>query len=111
LRAKKVLAFIYDKLELGSSRARSGSIISANTKIGPAGARRASVVSGTGANTQTANGGGSVNGDHDIYPEDMIELLCGDFVIDPKITLATLKQYYGSGGDMVLNYRLKATAA
>jgi WD repeat-containing protein 48 len=40
-------------------------------------------------------------------PEDLIELVCGDTVVDPLITLATLKQYYGSGGDMLLLYRPK----
>jgi WD repeat-containing protein 48 len=40
-----------------------------------------------------------------VYPEDALELVCGDTVVDPRITLATLKQYYGSGGDMLLHYR------
>lgn len=48
----------------------------------------------------------SLGGDS-FSPEDVIELYCGMSVVDPKITLATLKHYYGSGGDMLLHYKLK----
>jgi len=94
LRARKIMLFIYEKLELGPpSRSRQGSM-STTARITALGQRRASnqagVISEEGPN-----------------PEDVIELVIGETVVDPKITLATLKQYYGSGGDMLLNYRMK----
>lgn len=49
-----------------------------------------------------------IDGVNDTFaPEDVIELSCGSSPVDPKITLATLKHYYGSGGDMLLYYKLK----
>lgn len=109
LRTRKIMSFIFDKLELGSARARAGSIASAHSRITslanriasnptpPAGPNQAIITEhspGVGAGSE-----GSA--------EDTIELLCGDHVVDPKMTLATLKQYYGSGGDMLLHYRPK----
>ena len=80
LRARKICAFIFDKLELSPARGRTA---------------------------QGTNGSQAVQNGADELPEDVIELLCGHTVVDPKITLATLKQYYGTGGDMLLHYRLR----
>lgn len=41
-------------------------------------------------------------------PEDVIELLCGEHVADPRMKVSALKAYYWRGGvDMVLHYRIK----
>jgi WD repeat-containing protein 48 len=94
LRARKIMLFIYEKLELGPpSRTRQGSM-STTARISALGQRRPSGQP-QAADPEPAN------------PEEMIELVIGETVVDPRITLATLKQYYGSGGDMLLNYRLK----
>ncbi len=105
LRARKICAFIYDKLELGPSRARTGSVVSQNSRITNLNLRRS--VSGQAQTTTPQSSQIVLNTDSDMASEDVIELLCGDSVVDPKITLATLKQYYGAGGDMLLHYRLK----
>lgn len=118
LRARKVMAFIYDKLELGTARGRTGSIVSINSRI-TALPRKSSTSASSGAvpipganQAQQGQGHrGSISagnsGADEYHPEDTIELVCGDTVVDPLITLATLKQYYGSGGDMLLLYRPK----
>ncbi|OCF44317.1 hypothetical protein I317_01762 [Kwoniella heveanensis CBS 569] len=86
LRAKKISAFIADKLDLFPQRsARAGSL---------------PLISGH-------NHRGSISGDYEGSPDELIELVCGQTVVDPNITLATLKAYYGSGPDMLLHYRLK----
>jgi len=105
LRARKICAFIYDKLELGPSRARTGSVVSQHSRITNLNLRRS--VSGQAQTTTPQSSQIVLNTDSDMASEDVIELLCGDSVVDPKITLATLKQYYGAGGDMLLHYRLK----
>lgn len=104
LRAKKILAFIFDKLELAPGRARQGSIVSIQSRIAAI-PRKVSGQSGAGGASLPGGKPASIAAEHD--PEDVLELLCGDAVVDPKITLATLKHYYGSGGDMLLHYRLK----
>ncbi|KAK8858907.1 hypothetical protein IAR55_003138 [Kwoniella newhampshirensis] len=115
LRARKIAAFIVAKLNLVPERGRSGSVISMHSKISPLSPRRGSTTN-TGPSSgglglaQTGTGAASISsqgGDGEIPPEDYLELLCGPTVVDPKITLATLKAYYGSGPDMVLHYRLK----
>lgn len=103
LRARKICAFIFDKLELGPTRGRAGSVISINSPITNTGTRRPSTQPQVGGAPQSNQPGNAV----EIIPEEVIELVCGDTVVDPKITLATLKQYYGAGGDMLLHYRLK----
>ena len=101
LRTRKIMSFIYDKLELSSRK--SGSLASAQSRISSLANRLAS-------NPPPVPGQASIT-EHtpaqanESSPEDAIELLCGDHVVDPKMTLATLKQYYGSGGDMLLLYR------
>ncbi|ORY31816.1 hypothetical protein BCR39DRAFT_587333 [Naematelia encephala] len=116
LRARKIMAFIIDKLELIPSRARAGSIASVHSKITGLPPRRSSTTAAASAVhniTSSPNSGplspglSSVETEGDIAPEDVLELLCGDHVVDPRMTLATLKQYYGTGGDMLLHYRLK----
>ncbi|WVR06650.1 hypothetical protein IAU60_003682 [Kwoniella sp. DSM 27419] len=83
LRAKKISAFIADKLDLvPQARARAGSLPHI---------RRLS----------------AHNIEFDGQPEEMVELLCNNNLVNPNITLATLKAYYGSGPDMLLHYRLK----
>ncbi|KAK4684516.1 WD repeat-containing protein 48, partial [Tremellales sp. Uapishka_1] len=94
LRAKKIMGFIVDRLELdpvknGIERPRANSTASQ--------IRRSSIVS--------SNGRGPV--EDGTPPDEIVELICGDAVVSPTITLATLKHYYGSGGDMTLLYRLK----
>lgn len=122
LRARKVMGFIYEKLELGTQRGRSSSIISLHSRITPNPRKTSNALPIPGAGTGSARGSisaaiastapGPAAADEElVYPEDAIELLCGDLVVDPKITLATLKQYYGVGGDMMLHYRLKKGAA
>ncbi|EIW67604.1 hypothetical protein TREMEDRAFT_64196 [Tremella mesenterica DSM 1558] len=106
LRARKILSFIYDKLEIGS-RDRSSSIVSLNSRIIPQ-PRKSSITSLPPFSNPTTR----TNHDEEfsstgVGPEDILELLCGDEKVDPKMTLATLKHYYGQGGDMVLHYRLK----
>ncbi|ORX37083.1 hypothetical protein BD324DRAFT_624711 [Kockovaella imperatae] len=97
LRAKKIMAFIYDKLDLGAQR--RASLSSVTGKLAGLSVKRGSV----------GDAGDQVKPD-EALPEDILELLCGTHVVDPKMTLATLKQYYGSGGDMLLHYRFKASA-
>ena len=107
------MAFIFDKLELGQ-RGRSGSIVSINSRITPQ-PRALSGSESTQAPAELPNSPpkhdspfpiDSLGGDT-FAPEDVIELTCGMAPVDPKITLATLKHYYGSGGDMLLHYKLK----
>lgn len=106
LRARKICAFIYDKLELGPARARTGSVVSQHSRITTQ--RRASNAPLQTPQSQAQAGGNSLSPiDVDLAPEEVIELLCGDTMVDPKITLATLKQYYGAGGDMLLHYRVR----
>lgn len=101
------MSFIFDKLELGHARARAGSMSSAHTRITSLASRIAShpppAAPGQAVITEHSPGHGGVGSEGS--PEDTIELLCGSHVVDPKMTLATLKQYYGSGGDMLLHYR------
>lgn len=100
------MAFIFDKLELGPSRGRAGSVTATTSRItGPGGRRISNAIAAN--NTPNASSP-SLSVPDDFQPEDIIEVLCGDHVVDPRMTLATLKQYYGAGGDMLLNYRLKA---
>lgn len=101
------MAFIFDKLELGH-RGRSGSIVSINSRITP------TPRTGNNAPAELPNSPPRhespflADGAAESFaPEDVIELMCGMQVVDPKITLATLKHYYGSGGDMLLHYKLK----
>ena len=103
------MAFIFDKLDLGPARARAGSIASAHSRITALASRRSSAAptSGQALITENTRGTSPTNFDPGAMPEETIELLCGDHVVDPKMTLATLKQYYGSGGDMLLHYRPK----
>jgi WD repeat-containing protein 48 len=97
------MAFIFEKLELGSTR--QSSIISLHSRTTAPG-RKGSGISGLGLSTRGASGADvAATEDEVVYPEDALELVCGDIVVDPRITLATLKQYYGSGGDMLLHYR------
>ncbi len=88
-----------------SNWARTGSVVSQNSRITNLNLRRS--VSGQAQTTTPQSSQIVLNTDSDMASEDVIELLCGDSVVDPKITLATLKQYYGAGGDMLLHYRLK----
>lgn len=107
------MAFIYDKLELGH-RGRSGSVVSINSRITPQGQGQGQVQP---PNQITAQLGISppsespfrmdIGQESEFNPEDVIELSCAMQSVDPKITLATLKHYYGSGGDMLLHYKLK----
>lgn len=108
------MAFIYEKLELGQ-RARTGSL--AQSKLGALAARKFSSGHDQSNNPfggQSGRGGAATIDDQrrgsiveDFSPEDALELVCGDHVVDPRMTLATLKQYYGAGGDMQLYYRPK----
>jgi WD repeat-containing protein 48 len=104
------MAFIFDKLELGA-RGRSGSVVSINSRITPQPRGQA-----TSALTQSQPSAmlpssppadSPFSSDESFAPEDVIELVCSMQTVDPKITLATLKHYYGSGGDMLLHYKLK----
>ncbi|WWD18801.1 hypothetical protein CI109_103256 [Kwoniella shandongensis] len=115
LRARKITAFIAAKLNLFPERGRSGSVISTHSKITPIlSSVRGSISHSAGGGGATLGSGGMMpnrpslgDGEGDIPPEEYLELLCGQSVVDPKITLATLKAYYGSGPDMVLHYRMK----
>ena len=113
LRARKICAFIYDKLELGPSRARTGSVVSTHSRTTNLAQRRSVSIASTADQNRSnliPNGSSQVqlaSVDADMPPEDVIELICGNTVVDPKITLATLRHYYGGGGDMLLHYRLK----
>lgn len=105
------MAFIFDKLELGH-RGRSGSIVSVNSRITPN--PRAQATGGQIAELPNSPPRHEspfpidLNSSEATFsPEDVIELSCGSQVVDPRITLATLKHYYGSGGDMLLYYKLK----
>jgi WD repeat-containing protein 48 len=109
------MAFIYDKLELGN-RGRSGSIVSINSRITPQAPNQPTSTLtqsqpaqlGMSPPSDSPFGSGSGAGANgDFNPEDVIELTCAMQSVDPKITLATLKHYYGSGGDMLLHYKLK----
>jgi WD repeat-containing protein 48 len=94
------MLFIYEKLELGPPSRNRQSSMSTTARITALGQRRTSVqTSASNATTPTV--------DDTQSPEDVVELVLGDMVVDPKITLATLKQYYGTGGDMLLHYRPK----
>lgn len=104
------MAFIFDKLDLGA-RGRSGSVVSINSRITPQPRGQA-----TSALTQSQPPAmlasspptdSPFSSDETFAPEDVIELVCAMQTVDPKITLATLKHYYGSGGDMLLHYKLK----
>jgi WD repeat-containing protein 48 len=104
------MAFIFDKLELGA-RGRSGSVVSINSRITPQ--PRGQVTSAltqsqppTFSTSPLAESPFPAEGES-FAPEDVIELVCSMQTVDPKITLATLKHYYGSGGDMLLHYKLK----
>jgi WD repeat-containing protein 48 len=105
------MAFVFEKLDLGSTRARSSSIVSLHSRITNNPIRKSSTtlpvpIIQPGSARRGFVAGDSTNEDVEIvHPEDALELLCGDVVVDPRITLATLKQYYGSGGDMLLHYR------
>lgn len=108
LRVRKVIKFVYDKLELGNLKAtRSGSITSLNrTNV-----RRLSATGGTSSPPTRAMsiGGNSIDGEvYDERPEDVLELVCSDVVLPPLMTLAQLRQNVWQGmGDVVLHYRLK----
>jgi WD repeat-containing protein 48 len=104
------MAFIFDKLELGA-RGRSGSIVSINSRITP---QPQGQITSALTQSQPATLGSSPLAEspfpaegESLAPEDVIELVCAMQTVDPKITLATLKHYYGSGGDMLLHYKLK----
>lgn len=102
------MAFVFEKLDLGSTRARSSSIVSLHSRITNNPIRKSSTTLPVPIIQPGVGRRGSAADDDDsemVHPEDALELLCGDVVVDPKITLATLKQYYGSGGDMLLHYR------
>lgn len=107
------MAFIFDKLDLGPARARTGSIASAHSRITALATKKLgnSLSSHTASSSNTAINNQQSITEHSPYAnsesaaEDTIELICGKHVVDPKMTLATLKQYYGSGGDMLLYYR------
>lgn len=110
LRARKIMSFIFDKLELGPARARAGSIASAHSRITALTSKLANSNAAPTPPTQaslTEHSPGVFGQASEGTAEDTIELLCGDHIVDPKMTLATLKQYYGSGGDMLLMYRPK----
>ncbi|WWD05216.1 hypothetical protein V865_003289 [Kwoniella europaea PYCC6329] len=93
LRAKKISAFIVDKLDLyNPSKLKLPSFASHHL-------RKDSMSHGRRSSTS--------NEDSLPQPEEIIELICGNEVVNPNITLATLKAYYGSGPDMLLYYRLK----
>jgi WD repeat-containing protein 48 len=120
LRAKKIMAFIFDKLELGHARARASSIHSAHSRISAlANLKISNPLSSHGHSHSPPLAGQPTLTEHspghhvgsEGSAEDTIELVCGDHVVDPKMTLATLKQYYGSGGDMLLFYRPKKGVA
>lgn len=106
------MAFIFEKLDLGNSRARAGSIISIHSRITTNPRKTSNTlpipIAGLGVSGRrpSATDSAITNEESElVYPEDALELLCGDRVVDPRITLATLKQYYGGGGDMLLHYR------
>jgi WD repeat-containing protein 48 len=106
------MAFIFDKLELGA-RGRSGSIVSINSRITPQPRGQATSALTNSQPTQSMLGSSPPTDSpfpsegESFNPEDVIELVCNMQTVDPKITLATLKHYYGSGGDMLLHYKLK----
>lgn len=93
--------FIFDKLELGTARGRSSSIISLNSRIDPKPRKFSNPP------PQATSAHAALDKLDVARPEDAVEILCGEEVVDSNMTLATLKHYYGSGGDMVLKYRLK----
>lgn len=98
------MAFIFDKLELGSSKSHG---LSAH-RIAALASRKLSGATAQPATPQQQSlTEHTPNTTHEASAEEFIELICGDHVVDPKMTLATLKQYYGSGGDMLLYYRPK----
>lgn len=109
LRAKKIMAFIVDKLDLHPGRGRAGSIASLHSKITSNPRKTSNPVVPASIKSSGAGVGGSdhAGAGEPLEPEEVIELVCGSTVVDPKITLATLKHYYGSGGDMLLHYRPK----
>ncbi|WWC88328.1 uncharacterized protein L201_003237 [Kwoniella dendrophila CBS 6074] len=134
LRAKKISAFIVDKLKINlnnpsistnlpnqslvsvpgsiNSNSNSRNSISGQSQTQTQSPRRSlnttmtnsSFGATTTTNTTSSNGN---NGGEAIKPEDVIELTCGNELVNPNITLATLKAYYGSGPDTLLYYRLK----
>ncbi|WRT68109.1 uncharacterized protein IL334_005084 [Kwoniella shivajii] len=116
LRAKKISAFIVDKLELNANSLQSSmsnsslnlslkkpnSLLSAQSRVSASlQGRRSSTT------TSTDDSSSQQQQQLQVPPEEIIELLCGNTLVNPKITLATLKAYYGSGPDMVLHYRFK----
>lgn len=108
LRVRKVINFVYDKLELGSARGGRRESISSLARNN---VRRSSLAGGPGSPPARAMsiGGGSVDGDYDERPEDVLELVCSDVVLPPLMTLAQLRQNVWQGmGDVVLHYRYKA---
>lgn len=48
--------------------------------------------------------------DEDLRPEDVIELVCGGFVVPPKMTLAAVKHVFRQSGDVQLTFRRKQRA-
>ena len=105
LRARKIIAFIYDKLDLGSAR-RAG-LAAAAGRLSALTKQRSPV---PGQATIVESSEPLKPDDSSTTPEETLELLCGNHVVDPTMTLATLKQYYGSGGDMLLHYRYRQPA-
>ena len=109
LRARKIVAFIYDKLDLGSQR-RAG-LAAAGARLSALAAKRSGAPAAPSQATIVESSEPLKPDDSSTLPEETLELLCGNHVVDPTMTLATLKQYYGSGGDMLLHYRYKQVKA
>ncbi|WWC71103.1 uncharacterized protein I206_105056 [Kwoniella pini CBS 10737] len=94
LRAKKISAFIVDKLDLYNSNNNNKFKLPNNLMI--------KHTTSSSSNTKRI-----AMDENLLQPEEIIELICGNEIVNPKITLATLKAYYGSGPDMLLHYRIK----
>lgn len=109
LRARKIMAFIFDKLNLAPAvqRARQESIGGGGAGSPPGVGLKGLPAGSPPLRNTRADSLGLTPGIDEHTPEQVIELLCGTEVVDPRITLATLKQYYGTGGDMLLHYRLR----
>ncbi|OZJ05112.1 hypothetical protein BZG36_01381 [Bifiguratus adelaidae] len=89
LRVRKLMTHLVEKLHLNYHE-----LLAAN-KIAPVNGIESSV--------------DGPSSEQDVKPELWLELLFGDRVLEPTMTLATIKQYvFKQGGDLPLTYRLKS---
>lgn len=122
---RKIHSYVADKLELRTSRSRAASISSVSRLAqqpspmqsfhNPAMQASTPITtpilppSQPSSQAVPTNGIASFELDEDFDPETAIEILWGDEVLPPHMSLASIRSFCWKGGsDIVLNYRLQA---